>query len=1035
MRNVTLSRLAALALSLALLASLLVAGAVPAGAAYDPAKIDVWDFGAEQLDESVYNNLLTADEINSWYPAGTAAGTASNTLPSFESATGISFNDGGKPNTHRIRTMNEALTRFDAKSLVGESGEVYQGYLYSNSGKNPDVYLAIQLSAGDKVTVIAGSNGGESLITFEGPDGVEDQQNYTRGGGNAQTMVFYPRESGTYKLWSQTEKLVIARVYRERAKHTVVSGAVTQPAGLSGYSIAFTNTINGAVIAAQVSGEGTYSTELPAPFSYGVSLLNANGYVVEGAPTLTLDGQAAGQTFDLTVAAVPLVTVSGKLTGIAADALSKLQLTFTADTVYVPQVTVTGDSYTAVLAQGDAYTLGVAGVNDYDLVSAPTVSYDADATADIAFSPKPTYQVTIAPTGVDAAALASAAFTFTNLDEAGEAGDERLVPYNSENIYPYVYTFTGPDAIALRDGTYDLRVTGLSGYEQALTSNVVVSGAPVTKTVGFKAIAAPQPIPYRETVTVGPQGCDYTTVSDAVAAVRAMTRSADQRVTISVQPGNYEEMLVVDVPNVTLKNASATPSLELMNKGVDVTPNAVRITHYYGCGYNYYSMNDQCKYDPELLAVNKENGYESFVNPGDGVDNDSYWNSTVLIKASGFRAEGIIFENSFNQYISPKSLTDVIVPNSECKEDKAAPRAEMKTAGDTTVQNYVYKERAGALSITDNCTQVYFENCKFISRQDTLYGGDGVFAAFYDCDILGSTDYIYGPMTAVFAKCDLIFNTGEHEFDLGYITAPRHTSTRGFLMYNCTVSYTTPGVDTASALVSKPGYFGRPWQAQTGEAVFYDTVVEPSYDDQSLILPAGWFDSLSGQSPLVGEYGTVEAVPGLDNLDQRVTWAQQFTTPALTDGTPITVASFLGDWDAFAGKNMDISTHTFAEAKAGTHAVTVDGKTVSLPTLTLDGTEYVWIRDAATALAGTSAQFNVTWDNGVALVPGQAYVPSGPADTSALTGDVVYVHPTFPTTLGGQLAQLKAVVFNDAAKGGYTCYRLADLASALGLTL
>ena len=38
-------------------------------------------------------------------------------------------------------------------------------------------------------------------------------------------------------------------------------------------------------------------------------------------------------------------------------------------------------------------------------------------------------------------------------------------------------------------------------------------------------------------------------------------------------------------------------------------------------------------------------------------------------------------------------------------------------------------------------------------------------------------------------------------------------------------------------------------------------------------------------------------------------------------------------------------------------------------------------------------------------------------------------------TVGGKLAQLKAVVFTDAAKGGYTCYRLADLADALGVTV
>ncbi len=108
-----------------------------------------------------------------------------------------------------------------------------------------------------------------------------------------------------------------------------------------------------------------------------------------------------------------------------------------------------------------------------------------------------------------------------------------------------------------------------------------------------------------------------------------------------------KEMLVVDMPNVTLKNASASPSIALKNKGVDIDENAVRITSYYGHGYTYYSMGDDCKWDADVLAANKGNGYPSFKNPGSGTTNGSYWNATVVISAGGFQAEGIIFENSF----------------------------------------------------------------------------------------------------------------------------------------------------------------------------------------------------------------------------------------------------------------------------------------------------------------------------------------------------------------------------------------------------
>ena len=70
------------------------------------------------------------------------------------------------------------------------------------------------------------------------------------------------------------------------------------------------------------------------------------------------------------------------------------------------------------------------------------------------------------------------------------------------------------------------------------------------------------------------------------------------------------------MPAVSLVNAAGSDSsLEITNKGVDIGENVVRVTSYYGHGYNYYSMNSGCKYDEELLAVNKENGSYTKKNP------------------------------------------------------------------------------------------------------------------------------------------------------------------------------------------------------------------------------------------------------------------------------------------------------------------------------------------------------------------------------------------------------------------------------------
>ena len=68
-------------------------------------------------------------------------------------------------------------------------------------------------------------------------------------------------------------------------------------------------------------------------------------------------------------------------------------------------------------------------------------------------------------------------------------------------------------------------------------------------------------------------------------------------------------------------------------------------------------------------------------------------------------------------------------------------------------------------------------------------------------------------------------NTSEDNNDVSYLTAAQQASGRGYLMYDCNVVSTTPGVDTASEYVSKPGYFGRPWQATTSEVAFVNTTV------------------------------------------------------------------------------------------------------------------------------------------------------------------------------------------------------------------
>ncbi len=162
-------------------------------------------------------------------------------------------------------------------------------------------------------------------------------------------------------------------------------------------------------------------------------------------------------------------------------------------------------------------------------------------------------------------------------------------------------------------------------------------------------------------------------------------------------------------------------------------------------------------------------------------------------------------------------------------------------------------------------------------------------------------------MTAVFYQTDLVMNTSDVSSDASYLTAAQQSGGRGFLMYQCLVTSTVPKVETASMYRAKPGYFGRPWQAATSEVVFYKTMVEtsdyPGSEGKSLISPAGWSDSLSGQSPFMYEYGTIEE-SGENNLPSRVSWSTILTNPVLKDGTAITTLSFTkgsDGWDPLPG--------------------------------------------------------------------------------------------------------------------------------------
>ncbi len=96
-------------------------------------------------------------------------------------------------------------------------------------------------------------------------------------------------------------------------------------------------------------------------------------------------------------------------------------------------------------------------------------------------------------------------------------------------------------------------------------------------------------------------------------------------------------------------------------------------------------------------------------------------------------------------------------------------------------------------------------------------------------------------------------------------------------------------------------------------------------------------------------------------------------------------------------------------------------------------TNYVRVRDIASLVNGTSAQFDVRWNNAVELVSGEAYQANGSEFTVPFSGEQTFTYSTAPT-LYYETPQpfLSAIVLTDATGGGYTYYKLRDLGELLG---
>lgn len=565
-------------------------------------------------------------------------------------------------------------------------------------------------------------------------------------------------------------------------------------------------------VTAQVDSNGKYSVVLKrvngsARYEVSISAVGFKINDTDNGNILELTGEDATAVKDFEAVADAVATVSGSIMGIPADAVKgTVSVKFVPDnsklsTIDVDVKAQTDGSYSfsnVSINSSSNYSVVLGGVDDYEVTE--KLNKAAGDYTDVKIAATQRAKVNVSGKFVTSDDKASdvTKITFTN---------------KSDSSYSYSFDVTGDGYKAqLRAGEYD---TSVVSEKYTAYDHVSVGSADVLNDVYLETEADTSPVEYQAEVKVG-KGQQFETITDAVKYIGRMTRTTE-RVTITLTDALYREQVMVDTPYVTISSEAGST-----------------ITWYYGSGYTYYSA-DMNGYYSEARAVDK---YEKGVEIGMGT---GHWGATVnvLPTATAFRSEGVIYESSFNRYMTTEEVADGVGKGGDNS------KVDRSKATDADIKLYKNKERACVIFI--EADQSEFKDCQFLSSQDTMFTGNNTEHTYFkNCVIEGTTDYICGDGSAVFDSCTLsMYGYGDKAASGSIIVASKALSQLGYLFNNCKVVKTSyPGINKG---ITKT-YFARPWRADS-KVVFLNTEVE----DANTIAPAG-FTSMSNVTPAKAKY-------------------------------------------------------------------------------------------------------------------------------------------------------------------------------------
>ena len=268
---------------------------------------------------------------------------------------------------------------------------------------------------------------------------------------------------------------------------------------------------------------------------------------------------------DLAFAAKPVYNITISTTGLTTEQESKLSLTFT---------NLNEEGYTYSFGPTDnitlrdgTYTISYSGLDEYPVKLGLTSNLKvdgADVNKTLAFEP-------ITNWSFDDKAIASGDTTYEGLLFTGTVSSELAkghltakpgatiqVPVNPGYKISITYYYSADFIIAGTDtfstsshstSTLEYADYTYTGTDAGYVTIAADSGASTTYITN---ISVSETVEYSSVIYVGTDK-EYQTINEALTAIGEMNRNDTSRVTVMIDPGNYEEMLVINEPNITLK--------------------------------------------------------------------------------------------------------------------------------------------------------------------------------------------------------------------------------------------------------------------------------------------------------------------------------------------------------------------------------------------------------------------------------------------------------------------------------------------------